>query len=172
VRLDSTDFEIFDVPATFEQDRARLDARWKALQGKAHPDRFAVEGAAAQRAAMQWAVRINEAYRRLKDPIARATMLCEAHGAPIDAEDNTAMPGAFLLQQMEWREALDEAADGAAVEALADAVAARQRAMLAELGDLIDRRRAWPQAAQQVRALMFVTRFAQDVERRLEALEQ
>ena len=58
---------------------------------------------------MQWAVRVNEAYQRLKDPLKRAAYLCELDGAPIDAENNTAMPADFLMQQMEWREALDDA---------------------------------------------------------------
>lgn len=172
MRLDASDFQIFGVPETFAQDRARLDARWKALQGSAHPDRFAADGAAAQRLAMQWAVRINEAYRRLKDPIARATQLCAANGTPIDAEDNTAMPPAFLVEQMQWREALDDAGDGAAVESLADEVGVRERSMLAELQATIDERRDWNAAALQVRALMFVVRFREEIERRLEALEQ
>ena len=60
---------------------------------------------------MQWAVRVNEAYQRLKDPLKRAAYLCERRGAPIDAESNTAMPRDFLMQQMAWREALDEARD-------------------------------------------------------------
>ena len=95
--------------ARFAQDRAALDARWKDLQREAHPDKFAAQGAAAQRVAMQWSVRINEAYQRLKDPLKRAAYLCELHGAPVNAENNTAMPAQFLMQQMEWREALDEA---------------------------------------------------------------
>eukprot|EP01032_Pedospumella_encystans_P018833 gene18833-21428_t len=92
----------------YAQDRAQLDARWKALQREAHPDRFAAEGAAAQRVAMQWSVRINEAYQRLKDPLKRAAYLCEMQGAPVQAENNTAMPAAFLMQQMEWRESLED----------------------------------------------------------------
>ena len=63
---------------------------------------------------MQWAVRVNEAYRRLKDPLARGEYLCELRGAAINAENNTAMPAAFLMQQMTWREALDDARDAAA----------------------------------------------------------
>ena len=118
MNLNDTDFELFAVPATFGQDRAVLDARWKELQREAHPDRFAAQGGAAQRLAMQWSVRINEAYQRLKNPIKRATYLCELHGAPIGAETNTAMPPEFLMQQMEWREALDEADDAAAFDAL------------------------------------------------------
>ena len=110
MNLDTNDFELFGLPPRFAQDRAALDARWRALQAEVHPDRFAAQGAAAQRVAMQWAVRVNEAYQRLKDPLKRAAYLCELHGAPVDAENNTAMPPAFLMQQMEWREALDEAA--------------------------------------------------------------
>lgn len=172
MKIDSNDFEIFGVPERFAQDRDELDARWKALQGQAHPDRFAAEGHAAQRAAMQWAVRINEAYRRLKDPLARAAYLCELHGEPIDPHDNTAMTPVFLAEQMHWRDALAEAEDAGAVEALAEAVQARERATLAQIGQLIDERRDWKAAREQVRALMFVVRFAKDVERRLEALEQ
>ena len=88
----------------FAQDRAVLDARWKELQREAHPDKFAAQGAAAQRLAMQWSVRINEAYQRLKDPLQRASYLCELHDAHVNAENNTAMPTEFLLQQMQWRE--------------------------------------------------------------------
>ena len=58
---------------------------------------------------MQWSVRINEAYQRLKDPLKRAAYLCELNAAPVNAENNTAMPTEFLMQQMDWREALDEA---------------------------------------------------------------
>ena len=172
MNLQSDDFELFGLPRRFAQERAQIDARWKELQREAHPDRFAAQGAAAQRVAMQWSVRINEAYQRLKDPQRRAAYLCELHGAPIRAEDNTAMPPAFLMQQMEWREALDDAATASAIDALqAEVDAARARALSA-LDWLIDEKGDYPQAAQQVRALMFVARFAQDIERRRDQLGQ
>ncbi|WP_309624023.1 Fe-S protein assembly co-chaperone HscB [Methylibium sp.] len=172
MKLDSDDFELFGLPRRFAQDRAQLDARWKALQGEVHPDRFTAQGAAAQRVAMQWAVRVNEAYARLKDPLARAAYLCELQGAPVRAESNTAMPADFLMQQMAWREALDEADGAAAVEALNDDLLQRRRALLGELQGTLDLREDWPAAAQQVRALMFIERFALDLDRRLEALGQ
>jgi molecular chaperone HscB len=172
MNLASTDFELFDIEPRFALDRAALDARWRALQAEVHPDRFAADGASAQRIAMQWAVRVNEAYRRLKDPLQRAAYLCELNGAPIEAENNTAMPPAFLMQQMEWREALDAAATLPSVEALADEVAAHRRAAETALGATLDERRDYAAAAQQVRALMFSERFAHDIDQRLEALGQ
>ena len=176
MNLSDDDFTLFGLPRRFALDRAALDAQWLALQAKVHPDRFAGQGAASQRLAMQWAVRVNEAYQRLKDPLKRGAYLCELRGAPIQAENNTAMPRAFLMQQMAWREALDDAgSDAAAVESLDDAVQADERKLLATLGKTLDAEgdaAAQAQAAaQQVRALMFVARFRADIGRRLEALD-
>ena len=168
LNLQSSDFEIFGVEARFALDRNALDARWKDLQREAHPDRFATADAQAQRQAMQWSVRINEAYQRLKDPLKRAAYLCELHGAPIEAESNTAMPSDFLMQQMEWREQLDDASGLAALEQLADEVAAARRRMVETLRVTADEQRDYPALARQVRALMFVERFARDVELRLD----
>jgi len=172
MKLDSDDFELFGIERRFALDRGALDTRWRALQAEVHPDRFASEGAAAQRIAMQWAVRVNEAYQRLKDPLKRAAYLCELNGAPIDAENNTAMPTGFLMQQLEWREGLDEARGAARVEAIADEVRAHRNAALEGLQQTLDVARDFTAAAQQVRALMFVERFADDIDRRLEALGQ
>lgn len=172
MNLNDSDFELFGLAARFEQDRAAIDQRWKALQREAHPDRFAAQGASAQRLALQWSVRINEAYQRLKDPLRRAIYLCEMLGAPIEAESNTAMPAEFLVEQMEWREALDEAEDEEALDALSRRVRTRRQDMLARIGQLLDLEGDAPGAAQQVRALMFIERFAHDVESRLAQLGQ
>ena len=171
VQLAVNDFLLFDLPQRFAQNRAELDARWKDLQREAHPDKFSHQGTAAQRVAMQWSVRINEAYQRLKDPLRRAAYLCELGGAPIQAENNTAMPAAFLMQQMSWREALDEASDLAALEALHDEVNQAHREGLVRCEHLIDVAHDFPQAAQEVRALMFIARFARDIDQRLDALD-
>jgi molecular chaperone HscB len=167
-QLAVSDFELFDLPVQFAQDRAQLDARWKDLQREAHPDKFAAQGTAAQRVAMQWSVRINEAYQRLKDPMRRAAYLCELGGAPIQAENNTAMPAAFLMQQMEWREAMDDAADVAALEALYDDVQQAHTAALQHCAHLIDTAHDLAAAAQQVRALMFIEKFMHDIEARID----
>ena len=171
MKLSDDDFTLFGLPPRQALDRAELDARRRDLQAQVHPDRFAAEGAGAQRLAMQWAVRINQAWQRLKDPLSRGAYLCELRGVPIDAERNTAMPAAFLMQQMEWREALDAAAGTAAVERLDAAIDAEEQAMHAQLVTLLDTRGDTAAAAAQVRALMFVARFRHDIERRLDTLD-
>ncbi len=171
MNLQSSDFELFGLVPQFAQDRAAIDTRWKDLQRKAHPDKFAAQGASAQRVAMQWSVRINEAYQRLKDPLKRAAYLCELHAAPVNAENNTAMPTAFLMQQMEWREALDEARSAADLDDLGAQVTAARREALQQCGQLLDVQQDYKLAVQQVRALMFIERFANDVEARLDQMD-
>ena len=163
------DFELFGLPQRYAQERADVDARWKELQREAHPDRFASQGTVAQRVAMQWSVRINEAYQRLKDPLKRAAYLCELGGVQIDAERNTAMPADFLMQQMAWREALDDAHALTDLEALHAEVLAAHRTALGHCEHHIDVAHDLPQAAQQVRRLMFIERFMRDIEDKMDA---
>ena len=176
ISLQASDFELFGLPAAFSLDRGQLDLQWKSLQREAHPDRFASEGAAAQRIAMQWSVRINEAYNRLKDPLKRAAYLCEINGAAVNAENNTSMPPAFLMQQMEWREALDDCkalkAPNTKIEALEkllDEVDTSHAAALKQIATLIDTQNNFVAAVAQVRALMFIEKFAQEVQHQLDA---
>ena len=149
-----------------------LDSRWKELQREAHPDKFAAQGASAQRVAMQWSVRINEAYQRLKLPLKRAGYLCELNGAAIHAETNTAMPPAFLMQQMEWREALEEAKTIEHLDEIAAMATQTMHEQLSKVEQLLDVDHNFTAAAQQVRALMFTERFASEVDARMDQLGQ
>ena len=171
MKLDDDDFALFGLPRRHALERSNLDARWRKLQGEVHPDRFAAQGAAAQRLAMQWAVRVNQAHQRLKDPLARAAYLCELGGVTIDAERNTAMPTEFLMQQMQWREALDDARALADVGAIGEQVAATEQQLLLDVQQRLDDQGDIAGAAAQVRSLMFVKRFRQDIERRLDVLD-
>ena len=115
---------------------------------------------------------VNEAYQRLKDPLKRAAYLCEMRGAPIEAENNTAMPAAFLMQQMQWREALEEAEGEGDLQSLDDALQVARRDLLADIEVKLDQAGDAPGASGQVRALMFIERFAHDVASRFEQLGQ
>src|SRR6185503_1893686 len=117
------------LPVAYSVDPARLEASYRDLQSRVHPDRFAAGSEAERRVAMQWATRTNEAYRTLRDPLERARYLLHLRGYDTGEESNTAMPPDFLMQQMEWR------------EAVAEALAHRDTAKLTELRmDLADHR--------------------------------
>ena len=170
MNLQANDFELFGLEPKFSQDRAAIDARWKELQRQAHPDKFAAQGTSAQRIAMQWSVRINEAHQRLKDPLKRASYLCELNGAPVNAENNTAMPADFLMQQIEWREALDDAKTPQSLDEIALQANKYWREQLLKLEQVIDVEGDFQLAVTYVRSLMFVERFVFEVDARLDQL--
>jgi molecular chaperone HscB len=158
-------FELFGLPPRFAIDLDALERAYKGVQAHVHPDRYAAGTAAERRVAMQWATRANEAYTTLRSPGRRAAYLVERAGVPIAAESNTAMPGAFLMQQLEWREALDEArGNESALASLRATMNAERGALLAELGRAIDEAGDYAQAATLVRQLMFIDRFAADID--------
>ena len=171
MKIDDDDFMLFGLPRRFAIDLHVLAQRWRDLQAEVHPDRFAAEGAAAQRVAMQWAVRVNEAYRRLKDPLARGIYLSELAGHRLDPHDNQAMPPTFLARQMEWHEALAEAESPDDINALdADVTAQLQQLRAGVQADLDDRHDA-AAAVPKLRQWMFLARLREQIEQRLEALE-
>lgn len=166
-------FALFQLPATFALDADALDAAYREVQGQVHPDRFVGATDAEKRVAMQWATRANEAYQTLKTPQKRAQYLCELNGVDLQTESNTAMPMAFLMQQMEWREALGDARAGKDVAALdtLDAQLKHERAsLLAQVGAELDAG-DYAQAAQGVRALMFLAKFGEEVSFAFEAID-
>jgi molecular chaperone HscB len=166
-------FELFNLPARFEVDIGLLDAAYRDVQARVHPDRFVNATDAEKRVAMQWATRANEAYQTLKNPMKRAQYLCEINGVDLKVESNTAMPMDFLMQQMEWREELGDARAGKDVEALdaLDAQVKRERKQrLGAIGNQLDAG-DFEHAAQGVRALMFLDKFGDEVQYAFEALE-
>lgn len=166
-------FELFHLPQRFAVDPAALDQAYREVQGKVHPDRFINATDAEKRVAMQWATRANEAYQTLKNPFKRAAYLCELNGIDLQVESNTAMPRDFLIQQMEWREALEDAKAGedlAALEALETELRAVRKAKVECIGELLDAH-DFEQAAHGVRQLMFLEKFGVEVHAVFEKLE-
>jgi len=166
-------FDLFQLPAKFDLDMCALDRAFRDVQARVHPDRFVNASNSEKRVAMQWATRANEAYHTLKNPQKRAQYLCELNGVDLQTESNTAMPMAFLMQQMEWREALGEARaarDAGALDELDAQVKGERKDMLAQVGRQLDAG-DYEQAAQGVRALMFLDKFGDEVQYAFEALE-
>jgi len=166
-------FQLFDLTPRFALDSAALDKAYRSVQGQVHPDRFAAGTPAESRVAMQWATQANEAYRTLKSPLKRAAYLCERAGVAIDAESNTTMPAEFLTQQLQWREALDEARedrDGASLQALEIETAAQRDRLLGEIGRALDIDSDPARAASLVRQLMFIEKFGTEIASAVEVL--
>jgi molecular chaperone HscB len=86
-------FELFNLPLQFAVDAQALDSAYRDVQNRVHPDKF-VSATDAERVAMQWATRANEAYQTLKNPQKRAQYLCELAG--VDLQTNRIRPCRWL----------------------------------------------------------------------------
>jgi molecular chaperone HscB len=167
-------FELFGLPPAFAVDREALERAYRDIQSRVHPDRFASAGDAERRASMQWTARVNEAYRTLKNPVSRAKHLLELKGVDVAFETNTAMPAEFLMQQMELREALEDAQgsrDAGALDKIRSDLHASRAAFEKQLGETIDSRKDYAAGASLVRKLMFLDRLDSEIDAAYEEIE-
>jgi molecular chaperone HscB len=167
-------FSLFNLPARFQIDTASLEQQYRTLQAQVHPDKFAHLSEAERRLSMQWATRVNEGYQVLHDPLQRARYLLTLHGVDTQEESNTAMPADFLMQQMEWREALEEAKqakDGTALEGLEQRVQHMVRTLHQELARDLDDTHDYAAASGIVRKLKFLEKLAEELGSAFEELD-
>lgn len=167
-------FALFGMSPAFRVDATMLDKRFLEMQARVHPDRFAAAGEKERRLSLQWATRVNEAYQTLRNPLARARYLLELSGQAIDQESNSAMSPEFLMEQMEWREAVAEARQGKQVselEQLHQRVKQDMGKRYEQLAGLLDDRRDSATAADRVRRLMFLEKLLAEIDDGLAVLE-
>jgi molecular chaperone HscB len=167
-------FALFGLNRAFRLDLSDLDSRYRDIQAQVHPDRFVNAGDAERRLSMQWATHANEAYQTLKKPLERAKYLLQLDGHDIQAENNTAMPADFLMEQMEWREAVMEARTGGdhhELEHLHNRLRADVLTRYEELGDLLEQGEA-VLATDRVRRLMFLEKLLYEIDDALASLEE
>ncbi len=170
-------FALFDLEPQFEIDLGALDAAYREVQREVHPDRFTGVNDAERRVAAQWATQANEAYKTLRSPLARGRYLLRLAGIDTEEESNTSMPRAFLMEQMEWREAVvdaRESGDVATLDRLAGEHRSAERALVAELAaqltDLGNHEQL--QAAKlTVRKLRFLEKLGEEIDLAQEAIE-
>ena len=164
-------FHFFGLEQQFNLDLSALDRAYLAIQKEVHPDRHARGSDAEQRVAMQMATLANTAFQTLKNPIQRGLYLCQLHGVDAHLETNTAMPAAFLMKQMEWRESLEEQdEDLEALEALAQEVDQSKSDTLVEVAQAIDGAKNYERAAELLRGLLFIDKFALELDDAISAL--
>jgi len=167
-------FELFNLPTQFAIDLNTLDQHYKQLQSEVHPDRFAAAPTADRLRSMQLATQVNEAYRVLKNPTARARYLLHINGVDTQEDSNTAMPAEFLMLQMEWREAIEEATaehDIEALEGLFRKTLQEAKSLQQDLHAHLDENHQLAQAAEAVRKLSFIDKVRSDIEQAIAKLE-
>jgi molecular chaperone HscB len=168
--IQDSHFDLFHLPARFALDLQALEHAYRTVQAQVHPDRFAAAGEAQKRIAMQWATRANEAYRTLRDPLARARYLLALKGFDTGEESNTAMPPDFLMQQMEWREAAAEARaerDARALARLREELDEARGGMLDQLERALDAGH-YDAGCSLVRKLRFLEKLEEEIDEALE----
>ncbi|MCT7655848.1 co-chaperone HscB [Oceanimonas sp. NS1] len=161
-------FELFGLPEQFQLDGQALAAAYRQLQSQFHPDKFASRPERERLQAVQQAARINDAFSTLKNPLGRAEYLLSLQGVDIRGEQQTLKDPMFLMQQMEWREQLEEISAAGDVFA---AIMAFERELkqasddyYRELEQRLDAGH-WEQAADTVRKLKFMVKLHAELER-------
>ena len=112
-------FARLGLPAALDLDAAALDKAYFARQRLWHPDRFVGKPAAERAKASVEAAALNDAYRTLKDPLARAIYLAELKGIELPGDGKTIDDPELLMEVMDAREELHEASSIGEVDALA-----------------------------------------------------
>lgn len=166
-------FDLFHLPISFALDSTALDAAYRDVQREVHPDRFTTAPDAEKRLAAQWATRANEAYQTLKSPLNRGRYFLKIHGIDTEEESNTAMPVEFLMQQMEWREAVVAARalrDEAKLEGLATQKNADEKALFTQLSGELNQPSSFAEARLTVRKLRFIEKLGEEIDDAFEAV--
>jgi molecular chaperone HscB len=167
-------FQLFELPETFALTLSALETPYRRIQASAHPDRFVTATPTEQRQSMQLATLANEAYLTLKHPAKRAEYLLRLKGIDSLNDSNTSMPADFLMQQMEWREALEDASmaiDIVSLVGLFDEMQAEAKNLTEVLTDLIDTNKDYPAASETTRNLVFIDKVCADIQQAIERLE-
>lgn len=166
-------FALFDLPVAFQVDSALLNERYLALQKSLHPDNFSAASAQEQRLAIQKSAEINDALRILKDPIARADSIIALNtGEQEDPEEKSNKDIGFLMQQMEWRETLENIEnrkDTDELTAFAQEINQIRHAILSELSTALDAQQ-WDIARAITDKLRFIKKLQTEIERVEETL--
>ncbi len=162
-------FTLFGLPAQYPIDLQALTIRFQDLQRQYHPDKFASGTQAEQLAAVSQSATINQAWQTLRHPLARAEYLLSLHGFDLASEQHTVRDTAFLMEQLELREELDEIEKSQDEERLAAFIKrvkgmydVRHQQVVEQLNS-----ETWDAAADTVRKLRFLDKL-QSVAEQLE----
>lgn len=166
MNFNATHFELFGLSPVFRINLDSLEGAYRKLQNEVHPDRFAAAGETEKRLSMQWATRVNEAFQTLKKPLTRGAYLLHLQGIEAFSEKQTAFPPAFLMQQMEWREAIADARAAKSVTALEKLMRdlrAESTSLEQALAGELDEQKNYDAAAATLRKLKFMHKLIEEI---------
>jgi molecular chaperone HscB len=101
-------FDFFGLPHKLNLDSKDLESRFYALSKQWHPDRFARGTADQRRISEDATATLNDGYRTLKEPIARAEYLLKEHGFNSSEQKSSNIPPELLEEVFELNMALEE----------------------------------------------------------------
>jgi molecular chaperone HscB len=148
-------FELFGLAPRFSIDLNSLERSFRQLQSEMHPDKYASHTQSEQRIALQQSTLINDGYQTLRNPTSRAQFLINLSGK---TETTQVLSNNFLMAQMEWREAIEEAVtsrDVNVLEALAKRIKHKITVQVNELGAALDLQGDFATAEVRVNELRF-----------------
>ncbi len=163
-------FARLGLPAALDLDAGALDKAYFAQQRLWHPDRFVAKPPEERARASIEAAAVNDAYRTLKDPLARAVYLASLNGVEMPADGKTIDDPDLLMEAMESREELHEASTIAAVDTLAAKARDDMKSALGGLSSLFlanDR----PAIRKALLRLRYLDKFAEEARARRTNLE-
>lgn len=166
-------FAAFGLAPDFTIDPASLAAKYRELQSATHPDRFANAADSEKRSAMDEAVRVNDAYNTLRDPVKRAMYLLWLKDVNGMDEKNTSMPHDFLVEQIEWREAIADAKLKEDVDRL-DEMATELQSIIESMGSTFAAAYAGGHlttATTLARKMRFIQKLTEEVDQAIAGLE-
>jgi molecular chaperone HscB len=105
-RLDH--FALFDLPRKLWIEMSGLERKFLQLSWKLHPDNFVNAPVDEQERSLKRSSEVNDAYRVLRDPVARVEYLLEIEGARKEGEHKQQAPPELLEEVFELNESLDE----------------------------------------------------------------
>jgi molecular chaperone HscB len=101
-------FSLFGLPRKLWIDMSTLEQKFLQLSWKLHPDNFVNASAEEQELSLKRSSELNDAYRALRDPVARVEYLLEIEGTRKEGEQKQQAPPELLEEVFELNESLDE----------------------------------------------------------------
>lgn len=104
-------FETFGLPRKLCIEMSHLEQKFLQLSWKLHPDNFVNASDEEREISLEHSSEVNDAYRVLRDPVARIEYLLELEGERREGERKQQAPPELLEEVFQLNESLDELRD-------------------------------------------------------------